>query len=267
MSTHQTPSRPRSRYTATLEDLLRSTRGRNDGLEVMIEYLKTDSQCLERRLQEADAECDAHRATIASLEAGYQDLKHIIADLEATIEKLESELQTQSARVVVAHSTDNHERTTSTREEAIIELESVQTRQTQTAAPSSTTACSIHPAAALAESCSLFALEAFTSDPLPLSDINAAVLERANRRLDHTSLSTVVSGQCINERSCGRPSLWPFGACNKYACWSCFVGRRVCMRWLGERNFVLLPLLPQLRNPDAQSRDIEYWVWDGVEVV
>lgn len=39
------------------------------------------------------------------------------------------------------------------------------------------------------------------------------------------------------------------------------------MRWLGAHNFVILPLLPELRTPDARSDEMEHGIWDGVEIV
>lgn len=35
------------------------------------------------------------------------------------------------------------------------------------------------------------------------------------------------------------------------------------MRWLGENDFPILPLLAHLRKPGVGLEDICYWIWDG----
>ncbi|KAF2773375.1 hypothetical protein EJ03DRAFT_129882 [Teratosphaeria nubilosa] len=56
---------------------------------------------------------------------------------------------------------------------------------------------------------------------------------------------------------------WTIENPKKYACASCFNGRRVCMAWQGKKTWAFLPLPPQLRKAESTWQDAGYYIYDG----
>ncbi|KAF2036155.1 hypothetical protein EK21DRAFT_83865 [Setomelanomma holmii] len=300
MSSQKAAPRPRARYIDTLEVLLRNTRKRNDGLEVMIAHLKTDSEW------EADAELEKCRAVIADLEKHTRILKYTADHLLGRLMSLELAIPRIPLASSVNHYTDTSGITESfspLRTTTVAELDNHSTlphvdwtddiNQLQSkgddivsiggASPkdlssqddlfitahltASATTNYLTPRLCVAESpYTFFGFDAVTLDPLPESQICPAIPHKATQVLDCVDTHGIALGKCIYQSSLRRPTLWSFGTCDKLACSGCFVSRKVCMRWLGGQSYIILPLLTALRKPSAQIVDTEYWLWDGVEV-
>ena len=93
--------------------------------------------------------------------------------------------------------------------------------------------------------------------------ISAAVAESikafsSSNRLE--ALSRNGSRGCIERVLASRETYWTLEDPGHYACKTCFNRKQPCMRSMGKHKWIILPLPPNLRNPDVAWQDKAYYI-------
>jgi hypothetical protein len=70
---------------------------------------------------------------------------------------------------------------------------------------------------------------------------------------------------CIERqlRSSGKLTSWSLAMPGCFVCKTCFNRRRPCMRVVGRHEWLLLPLAPEVRDPEATCQDEAYYIYQG----
>jgi hypothetical protein len=108
----------------------------------------------------------------------------------------------------------------------------------------------------------LNAVDAYNADPV--KDICKEVLHIASQQLRRIPGEHLFRFCCTAQQDKGVPTLWcRLG--DKIACWDCYTSKnRVCIRWLGGDEYLMLPLAACFRRVEAEPWEKDYWIWDGV---